>query len=116
MVNFNALVMALGTSATLVSAADFQYRFYRPATCNHGTAAALTFPRNDGAPGQGNINQCYSAPTGTNWQRLEIDNDFSRSGNAVITYCNVNCQGSGSALQKNKYCYEPFSGCAIGSL
>ncbi|KAK0611817.1 hypothetical protein B0T14DRAFT_571679 [Immersiella caudata] len=116
MVSFNILALAFAASGSLVSAADFRYRFYRPATCDHRSAAGSTFPRNDGDPGQGNKNQCYSAPTGTDWQRVEIDNNFSNSNNAVITFCNVNCQGSGSALQKNTYCYEPFPGCAIGSL
>lgn len=67
--------------------------------------------------GSGNIDSCYSAPTGTNWQRLEIDNDFTWSWDlAVKTYCNVNCQGGSSAPTDGTYCYPRPQNCAIGSL
>jgi len=59
----------------------------------------------------GSKNACLSAPTGVNWQRVEIDNPQG----SIITFCNVGCQGSGSALQ-NGNCLAPFPGCAIGSL
>ncbi|KAK3293560.1 uncharacterized protein B0H64DRAFT_434718 [Chaetomium fimeti] len=90
----------------------FQFRFYANSNCNHDAAAGSTSPPNNGPPSSGSAGNCYSAPIGVNWQRLEIDNP----PNSVITYCNVNCQGSGSALQGGTHCFTPFPGCAIGSL
>ncbi|KAH6632203.1 hypothetical protein F5144DRAFT_548201 [Chaetomium tenue] len=98
----------------------FQFRFFKPpnphdpdanSNCNHSAAAGSTSPPNNGPPSSGSPNNCYSAPIGVNWQRLEIDNP----PNSVITFCNVNCQGSGSALQSGTHCFTPFPGCAIGS-
>lgn len=60
----------------------------------------------------GSQTNCYSAPIGVNWQRVEIDSPPSQ----IITFCNVNCQGSGSALQSGKNCFTPATNCAIGSL
>ncbi|KAK5661589.1 hypothetical protein OQA88_9687 [Cercophora sp. LCS_1] len=107
----NAIVLL----AAIGQASAFRYRFYADASCNHNAPASRTYPRNDQGPFEGGVGGCYSAPTGTNWQRLEIDTTFAGTSNNVITYCNVGCQGSGSSLQKNTNCYIPFPGCAIGS-
>ncbi|KAK4200744.1 hypothetical protein QBC40DRAFT_264753 [Triangularia verruculosa] len=116
------LCLALATAAPVEDAQtspnlearqnSFQYRFYRDSNCNHNAAPDSTFPRNGTPPGQGVKGQCYSAPTGTNWQRVEVD----QYTETLITFCNVNCQGSGSAYQGgNTACHVPFPGCAIGS-
>ncbi|KAK3324538.1 hypothetical protein B0T19DRAFT_443948 [Cercophora scortea] len=119
-----AIAMALGSTAapspatgiSQTPASSFQYRFYANGNCNHNAAASSTFPRNDDGPGHGSTGgNCYSAPTGVNWQRVEIDQTFSGTNHKVITFCNINCAGSGSGLQSGTNCYTPFPGCAIGS-
>ncbi|KAK3687816.1 hypothetical protein B0T22DRAFT_479099 [Podospora appendiculata] len=117
-----AIAMALGATAAPSAAtsqapgSSFLFRFYANANCNHDAPASSTFPRNGEGVGHGSTGgNCYSAPTGVDWQRLEIDQTFSGTNHKVITFCNINCQGSGSALQSGTNCYTPFPGCAIGS-
>lgn len=60
----------------------------------------------------GTFGQCLSAPTGVNWQRVEVDT----SSHTIYTFCDVNCGGGESGGQGGTYCAGPASGCAIGSL
>jgi len=62
--------------------------------------------------GGGKEGVCYSNPTGTNWNRLEIDDP---GNHAIVTYCNVGCEG-GAAVSRGGHCFGPPEGCAIGSL
>ncbi|KAE9373715.1 hypothetical protein N431DRAFT_465992 [Stipitochalara longipes BDJ] len=95
---------------------DFQYRFYSNGGCDHSTSDAYTYPPDSQSPFQGTIQYCYSAPIGTNWNRLEIDATFPVGpGVSVITFCNVQCAGGQSAKQQGTHCYIPVDGCAIGS-
>lgn len=74
-------------------------------TINHGTNQR--YP----CRGQGTYGSCYSAPTGVNWNRVEIDVFFpSGSGKGIQAFCNVNCQGGASIKQQNINCYLPISG------
>lgn len=55
---------------------------------------------------------CYSAPTGTNWQRVETNTDMTSLGSGaggIITYCNVGCKGSPSNPQRT-YCSSQPAG------
>ncbi|KAK5653786.1 hypothetical protein OQA88_7944 [Cercophora sp. LCS_1] len=110
------LLLITALAATLASAADFQYRFYSNTNCNHNEPAISTWPRINLDPFKGSVSNCYDAPTGTDWQRLEIDQNFSGTDYSVITFCHVDCKGAGSPLQKGTHCFVPSPGCAIGSL
>ncbi|KAK3323075.1 hypothetical protein B0H66DRAFT_602488 [Apodospora peruviana] len=112
--SLSTLTILVATVATQ-GASAFRYRFYLNTNCNHSAAASSTSPPINEGPYSGDVGGCYSAPMGTNWQRLEIDNNFAGSSNNVITFCDAGCQGSGTSLQKNTYCYINFPGCAIGS-
>ncbi|KAI0869991.1 hypothetical protein GGS24DRAFT_505251 [Hypoxylon argillaceum] len=95
----------------------FQWRFYDNGGCDHNSNPTDTWPNLASAPGQGDYGNCYSAPTGTNWNRVEIDVFFANGGSlGVQTFCNVNCAGGASVKQQGTNCYLPISGCAIGSL
>ncbi|KAK0740455.1 hypothetical protein B0T18DRAFT_431776 [Schizothecium vesticola] len=86
--------LAIAMTSGLASAADFHFRFYKHDDyCNHNAATGDTSPPNDRDPNSGNVGACYSAPTGTDWQRLEIDNDFAWTDRYVQTYCDINCRG-----------------------
>ncbi|OCL06336.1 hypothetical protein AOQ84DRAFT_390248 [Glonium stellatum] len=103
-------------TSPLVRRTDFHWRFYDNGGCDHNSNPADTFPENGTPPGDGSYGVCYSAPTGVNWNRVEIDVFFSSSqSEGIQTFCNVNCQGGASVKQQNTNCYLPISGCAIGS-
>ncbi|KAF1998694.1 hypothetical protein P154DRAFT_523964 [Amniculicola lignicola CBS 123094] len=96
--------------------ADFQWRFYDNGGCDHNSNPSDTFPSNGSPPGQGTVGNCYSAPTGIDWNRVEIDIFFGNGGGRGLqTFCNVNCGGGASVKQQGTNCYLPISGCAIGS-
>ncbi|CAJ2500071.1 Uu.00g029240.m01.CDS01 [Anthostomella pinea] len=88
--------------------ATFQYRFYDNNGCDHNSNPGDTWPSNGG---QGAPNNCYSAPTGINWNRVEIDVFFSNGGSLGLqTFCNVNCAGGVSIKQQGTNCYLPIAG------
>ena len=64
----------------------------------------------------GKLGGCYSAPTGTDWQRVELDENFSGTRNGVLVFCDAQCQGRVTSLQRGSHCVTPVSGCAAGSL
>ncbi|KAI0535117.1 hypothetical protein GGR58DRAFT_23290 [Xylaria digitata] len=106
----------LASNSTLEKRATFQWRFYDNGGCNHNSNPTDTWPTNGSPPGQGDPSNCYSAPTGVNWNRVEIDVFFPSGGSlGVQTFCNINCGGGASVKQQNTNCYLPISGCAIGS-
>ncbi|KAI9172599.1 hypothetical protein HJFPF1_02105 [Paramyrothecium foliicola] len=109
-------VWTLAAVACLTGSADaFLYRYYNSGSCDHNVSPDTTDPRIDQGPLLGSEGNCYSSPVGTNWQRLEIDNNWSGTNSHVITFCKVGCQGGGSALQPGTNCYTNVPGCAIGS-
>lgn len=102
--------------------------------CSHNAPAGNTYPANNLSPwvpspslwatawdrrwtdlsthrNSNNFNICVSAPTGTNWQRVEQ----SFAGATVYTFCDINCGGGESGAQITT-CASPVAGCAIGSL
>ncbi|KAM7205773.1 hypothetical protein V8F20_003006 [Naviculisporaceae sp. PSN 640] len=116
----SGLVAAVPTSGpenmtpNLQTRGGFQFRFYLDSACDHGAPASSTAPPNDQVPYSGVTGgTCYSAPFGTDWQRLEIDLPLS----GVITFCNIDCQGTGTVPQSfdGSHCYVGVPGCAIGS-
>ncbi|KII88059.1 hypothetical protein PLICRDRAFT_658580 [Plicaturopsis crispa FD-325 SS-3] len=104
------VLILLGT----VSAVDFHWRFYDNAGCDHASPPDDTYPANGHSAGDGAIGTCYSAPTGKDWNRLEIDNQFL-GNSGVVTYCNIGCSGGETSFQKGTYCYVPPQGCDLGS-
>ncbi|ORY14292.1 hypothetical protein BCR34DRAFT_560598 [Clohesyomyces aquaticus] len=113
---FSVLGSPIETRSELNSAYDFQYRFYSNGGCDHSSKAQDTWPANGSPPGQGNYSSCFSAPTGVNWNRLEVDIFYPNgNGRGIQTYCNINCQGGVSVKQQGTNCYQPVGGCAIGS-
>ncbi|KAF2964894.1 hypothetical protein GQX73_g8678 [Xylaria multiplex] len=70
----------LAGNSTLEKRAAFQWRFYDNGGCNHNSNPADTWPTNGSPPGQGDPSNCYSAPTGVNWNRVEIDVFFPSGG------------------------------------
>ncbi|KAK5656030.1 hypothetical protein OQA88_5169 [Cercophora sp. LCS_1] len=112
------------TFFTLVAAAllgvayadvPFRYRFYSTPNCNHNNEAITTWPRINQDPLNGKLGGCYSAPTGTDWQRVELDENFSGTRNGVLVFCDAQCQGRVTSIQRGSHCVSPVSGCAAGS-
>ncbi|KAI0437790.1 hypothetical protein F4803DRAFT_537282 [Xylaria telfairii] len=94
----------------------FHWRFYDNYGCNHESSPSDTWPAINTPPPEGEAGNCYSAPTGVNWNRVEIDALFSSSGSlGVQTFCHINCAGNASGKQQDTHCFLPVNGCAIGS-
>ncbi|KAF8166200.1 hypothetical protein BJ912DRAFT_1149960 [Pholiota molesta] len=87
----SALVLVVAALSTDVTALGFNYRFYDNGGCNHSSPTADTFPLNSLPPLAGSSSECLSAPTGINWNRLEVDNSLSTGEFILITFCHTDC-------------------------
>ncbi|KAK0712938.1 hypothetical protein B0T26DRAFT_677339 [Lasiosphaeria miniovina] len=92
----NLTLLSLFNAALLgVAYADipFRYRFYLSPNCSHDNPAISTWPRINQDPLNGKLGGCYSGPTGTDWQRVELDESFSGTRYGVLVFCDAQCQG-----------------------
>ncbi|KAF8192132.1 hypothetical protein BJ912DRAFT_925042 [Pholiota molesta] len=94
--NFSLVLVAVSTD---VMALDFNHRFYENRGYDHNSSGEDTYPLNSLAPLSGSSGVCLSAPTGINWNRLEVDNNLSGEQFGLIMFCNVYCAGDSSGAQ-----------------